>query len=65
MRMVNYEAVTAEGKNFYTSNYKEATRNGNHIIRTFLTELDTRTEKEKEATRKRAEKFREKEKKRF
>ena len=60
MRKVNYVAVAPNGISFTTSSYTEATSAGNKISKTFLTEIDTRSEKIKEATKKHALKFQEK-----
>ena len=57
MRMVNYRAKNADGVEFYTRNYKEATENGAHIIETYFTEIDERTEKEKKRTKEVAQKI--------
>lgn len=40
MRQVNYEVMADNGYKFTTTSYAEATRTGNRIIKTFLTEPD-------------------------
>lgn len=60
MRKVNYVAVAPNGITFTTTSFTEATSAGNKISKTFLTEIDTRSDKIKEATKKHALKFQEK-----
>ena len=54
MRKLNYEAVAPNGNKFITTSFTEATKNGSKISRTFLTDIDLRSDKEKEAQNKRA-----------
>ena len=54
MRRVNYRVRKADGTEFYTTNYKEATDCGNYIKETYLTEINEKTEKQKERARIRA-----------
>ena len=54
MRRVNYRVRKADGTEFHTTNYKEAIDNGNYIKETYLTEVDEKTEKQKEQERIRA-----------
>ena len=60
MRKINYVAVAPNGTTFTTPSYTEATSAGSKISKTFLTEIDTRSDKIKEATKKHALKFQEK-----
>lgn len=60
MRKLNYVAVAPNGTTFTTTSFTEATSAGNKISKTFLTEIDTRSDKIKEATKKHALKFQEK-----
>ena len=60
MRKVNYVAVAPNGTAFITTSFTKATSAGNKISKTFLTEIDTRSDKIKEATKKHALKFQEK-----
>ena len=48
MKKVNYKVRKADGTEFHTTNYNEATNGGNHIKETYLTEIDERTEEQKE-----------------
>ena len=59
MRKVVYKARKADGTEFYTTNYREATNGGNRIEETYLTEIDERTEEQKERARARARKIQE------
>ena len=59
MRRVNYRVRTADGTEFHTTNYREATNGGNRIEETYFTEIDERTEKQKERAKKHAEKIHE------
>lgn len=59
MRRVNYK-VRRGNETFVTTSYAEATVDDARIIETFLTEIDERTEKEKEYARARVRKIAEK-----
>ena len=59
MRKVMYKARKADGTKFYTTSYREATNSGDRIEKTYLTDADERTEKQKEWTRTRARKIQE------
>ena len=59
MRRVNYRVRKADGAEFHTTNYKEATNDGNRIEETYFTEIDERTEKQKERARAHARKIQE------
>lgn len=59
MRRVNYRARKADGTEFYTASYREATNGGNHIEETYLTEIDERTEEQKERAKAHARKIQE------
>lgn len=59
MRKVVYKARKADGTEFYTTSYREATNSGNRIEETYLTEIDERTEEQKERARARARKIQE------
>ena len=59
MRKVVYKARRADGTEFHTTSYKEATNGGNRIEETCLTEIDERTEEQKERTRAHAQKIQE------
>lgn len=48
MRKINYDVINADGATFQTTSYFEAIKSGNHVIKTYLTEIDDRTDKEKE-----------------
>ena len=48
MRKINYRVRKADGTEFHTASYKEATNRGNHIIETYLTKIDERTKNQKE-----------------
>lgn len=56
MRRVNYK-VRRGNETFVTTSYTEATVDGARIVETFLTEVDERTEKEKEYARTRVRKI--------
>lgn len=51
MRKVNYRVRKADGTEFHTTSYREATNGGNRIEETYLTEIDERTEEQKERAR--------------
>ena len=59
MRRVMYKARKADGTEFYTTSYREATNSGDRIEKTYLTDADERTEKQKEWTRAHARKIQE------
>lgn len=59
MRLVNYRVRKADGTEFHTTSYKEATEGGNRIEKTYLTEIDERTEEQKEKAREHARKAQE------
>ena len=59
MRRVNYRVRKADGTEFHTTSYKEATNGGNRIEETYLTEIDERTEEQKERARAHARKIQE------
>ena len=56
MRKLNYKVRKADGTEFHTTSYKEATENMNRIIETYLTPVDTKTKEEKEIIEKRLQK---------
>ena len=51
MRKVNYIAKRQDGTKFITTNYTEATTDGNRISKTFLSEIKEESPKAKEWTR--------------
>ena len=59
MKKVNYKVRKADGTEFHTTNYNEATNGGNRIKETYLTEIDERTEEQKERARAHAQKIQE------
>ena len=59
MRNVNYKVRRADGTKFNTTDYTEATNDGNHIEETYFTEVDERTEEQKERARVHARKVQE------
>lgn len=59
MRKVNYRAKKADGTEFHTTSYREATNCGNRIEETYLTEIDERTKEQKERARVHARKVQE------
>lgn len=59
MRKVNYRVRKADGTEFHTTNYSEATNGGNRIEETYFTEIDERTTKQKERARDHARKIQE------
>ena len=60
MRKVVYKARKADdGTEFYTTSYREATNSDDRIEKTYLTDADERTEKQKEWTRTHAQKIQE------
>ena len=60
MRKVMYKAINAEGKEFETAIYSEATGKGCYIKETFLIPIDEKTPKQKKAEKEHARKVREK-----
>ena len=48
MRRVNYRVRKADGTEFHTTSYREATNGGNRIEETYLTKIDERTKEQKE-----------------
>ena len=59
MRKVVYKARKADGTEFYTTSYREATNSGDRIEKTYLTDTNERTEGQKEWTRIHARKIQE------
>lgn len=58
MRRVNYIVKQANGSKFTTTDYSKATSDGNHIVETYLTEINDITEEQREAAREHARKYR-------
>ena len=48
MRLVHYIVKKADKTQFETTSYAVATKDGNHIIKTFLTDIDETTDKQKD-----------------
>lgn len=59
MRKVVYKARKADSTEFYTTSYREATNSGDRIEKTYLSDADERTEKQKEWARAHAQKIQE------
>ena len=59
MRKVVYKARKADGTEFYTTSYREATNSGDRIEKTYLTDTNERTEEQKERARAHARKIQE------
>ena len=59
MRKVVYKARRADGTEFYTTSYREATNSGDRIEKTYLTDTNERTEEQKEWTKIHARKIQE------
>ena len=59
MRLVNYKVMNVYGNEFETTSYNVAKKDGNIILKTFLTEVDETTEKKREVFQKHAKKYRE------
>lgn len=59
MRKVSYKVIRADDTEFYTTNYGEATSGGNRIVQTYLTEIDERTQEQKERMKARARRIHE------
>ena len=57
MRSVNYEVKTADGATFQTMDYTLTTRGGNRIVKTYLSDIDEKTEKQKKRQRERVNKL--------
>ena len=57
MRSVNYEVKTADGATFQTMNYTLTTQGGNRIVKTYLSDIDEKTEKQKKRQRERVNKI--------
>ena len=57
MRKVVYKARKADGTEFYTTSYREATNSGDRIEKTYLTDTDERTEEQEEWARARVQKI--------
>ena len=48
MRLVHYIVENADKTQFETTSYAVATKDGNHIIKTFLTDIDETTDKQRD-----------------
>ena len=59
MKKVNYRVRKADGTKFHTTSYRESTNGGNRIEETYLTEIDERTEEQKERAKAHARKIQE------
>ena len=59
MRKVNYRVRKADGTEFHTTSYREATNSGDRIEKTYLTDTNERTEEQKERARAHARKIQE------
>lgn len=59
MKRINYRVRKADGTEFHTTNYSEATNCGNSIKETYLTEIDERTEEQKKRAKVHARKIQE------
>lgn len=59
MRRVNYRVRKADSTEFHTTSYREATNGGNRIEETYLTEIDEKTEEQKERAKAHARKIQE------
>lgn len=59
MRKVSYRAIRIDGTEFHTTSYREATKGGNRIVQTYLTEIDERTQEQKERMKARARRIHE------
>lgn len=59
MRKVVYKARKADGTEFYTTSYREATNSGDRIEKTYLANADERTEEQEEWARTHAQKIQE------
>ena len=56
MRSVNYEVKTADGATFQTMDYTLTTQGGNRIVKTYRSDIDEKTEKQKKRQRERVNK---------
>lgn len=59
MRAVSYKVKSADGAEFITTSYAEATSGGNRIEQVLLDTVSEKTEKEKETAERRARKVQE------
>ena len=59
MRKVNYRVRKADGTEFKTTSYSEATNGGNRIIETYLTDIDETSEKQKKQMKAHTQKIQE------
>ena len=59
MRRVNYRVRNADGTEFHTTSYREATNGGNRIEEPYLTEIDERTGEQKGRAKAHARKIQE------
>lgn len=59
MRAVSYKVKGADGAEFITTSYTEATNGGNRIKQVLLDTINEKTEKEKEIAERRARKVQE------
>ena len=57
MRELRYEVMDESERRFHTASYSRATLSGNRIVRTYLVDIDLRTDKEKEKQWARVEKI--------
>ena len=57
MRSVNYEVKIADGATFQTMDYTLATQSRNRIVKTYLSDIDEKTEKQKKRQRERVNKL--------
>ena len=57
MRSVNYEVKTAEGATFQTMDYTRARQGGNRIVKTYLSDIDEKTDKQKKRQHERVNKL--------
>ena len=48
MKLVNYRVTKADGTEFHTTSYQEATSSGNRIAEAYLTKVDEWTEAQKQ-----------------
>lgn len=48
MRELRYEVMDESGQRFHTASYNRAMLTGNKILKTYLVDVDLRTDKEKE-----------------
>ena len=57
MRELRYEVMDESGRRFHTASYSRAMLTGNKILKTYLVDVDLRTDKEKEKQWARVEKI--------